>query len=321
MMKNDMQRILVSPLLALTLVSIAFFAGGCATTQGQQTSERQLTFRTPEQAVQAIADLAGTGDFQKAEAVFGPGSAELLQSGDEVADRNSALMAKQKIQEKVAFEDLDAKTRIPVLGNDGWQFPFPLVRVRGGWRFDTQRGREEIINRRIGRDELSTIATLHAIVDAQKEYFDGRHEGRSRAYAARVISTPGKHDGLYWPTREGEKLSPLGPLVAEAVAEGYRKKPENPEPIPYHGYYYRPLAAQGRNAPGGARSYVDAKGVQSKGFAVIAWPAKYGNSGVMSFIVDRQGIVFQKDLGPETSAAAGAIQAYDPDDSWTPTAD
>jgi len=318
-MTNHTQRN-IGPLWAVTLaVAASLVTAGCAAGTTGHATTRQTIFRTPEKAVQAISDLAGTGDVERGEEIFGAGGVELLRSGDDVADRQGALKAKEAIAEKVTFEDLDSKTKIVVIGKQAWQFPIPLVRARGGWRFDTEAGREEMSNRRIGRNELSTIATLHAIVDAQKEYFDARYGGKTKCYAKQVISSEGKRDGLYWPTAAGEKQSPLGPLIGEATAEGYSK--HGAEPVPYHGYYYRPLTAQGRNAPGGAKSYLDAKGLQTQGFAILAWPAKHGSSGVMTFIVGKQGLVFQKDLGAGTSSAAAGIKAYDPDDSWVPTAD
>ena len=306
--------------LALVLSGLAAMAAlaGCSATN-TATHEGQVTFATPEKAVAALGAFAGTGDIKRAEEIFGASGVELLRSGDDVADRQGALHAKELIQEKVAFEEKDKKTTVALFGNEAWPFPIPLVKERGGWRFDTEAGREEIENRRIGRNELSVLATLHAVVDAQREYFAGRHDGRSRTYAQRVISTKGKQDGLYWPTPEGKPASPLGPFVAEATAEGYSSG--NTEPKPYHGYYYRILTAQGANAPGGAKSYLDARGAMTNGFAMIAWPAKYGNSGVMTFVVDQRGLVYQKDLGDETASAAAAITAFDPDESWTPTGD
>lgn len=305
--------------IALGLVPVALSAmtalSGCATGGGHG----QMTFGTPEKAVLALGAAAGSGDQKKLEEIFGRDSAEVLSSGDDVADQQGALKARDAIAQKVTFEDRDSKTKVAVIGDDAWPFPIPLVKERGGWRFDTEAGVEEIENRRVGRNELSVLATLHAIVDAQAEYFAGRHDGRTKTYAGKLISSDGKQDGLYWPTPEGKPESPLGPLVADAEAEGYT--PGEGEPEPYHGYFYRILKAQGASAPGGAKSYVDGKGAMTKGFAVVAWPAKYGSSGVMTFVVDRKGIVFQKDLGEETATAAAAITAFDPDDSWNPTAD
>lgn len=318
-MQNDIGHVLI----ALGFAGIAALSG-CAATNTEQAAalavaSGQATFRTPEEAIQALDALAGSGDAKRAEELFGASGVELIGSGGAVADRNSALEVKRLIREKVAFEDGQDQTKVALFGNEAWPFPIPLVKERGGWRFDAEGGREEIENRRIGSNELSVLATLHATVDAQEEYFAGRHGGRSRTYAKRFFSTAGKQDGLYWPTDENEPASPLGPLVAEATEEGYSAN--NTEPQPYHGYYYRLLTAQGPNAPGGAKSYLDAKGALTKGFAIIAWPAEHGNSGVMTFVVNEQGLVFQKNIGAETGTAAAAITAFDPDESWEPTGD
>ena len=275
------------------------------------------TYSTPEEAVQAIADLAGSGDAKKAEEIFGPGGVEFLKSGDEAADREDALRVKALIQDKVAFEDVGDSMKIAVLGKDGWRFPLPLVLEKDRWRFDAETGREELLNLRIGRNELLVLASLHAYVDAQREYFSQARDGKKPVYARRFLSSEGAHDGLYWPVAEGEQESPLGLLYAQAAGD---RKPEA-GPVPFNGYNFRILEAQGKSAPGGERSYVDRHGRMTLGFAAVATPAKYGNSGVMTFLVNQQGIIFQKDLGAETEAAVAAITAYDPDESWTPTGD
>lgn len=314
-------RTMLVPLAFAGLIALA----GCAATDAELPStapavaDGQTRFRTPEEAVQALAQFAASGGTAGADELFGPGGTDLVQSGDPVADRNAALDVKRLIDEKVAFEHIDDDTVIPVFGNEDWPFPVPLVREASGWRFDTETGREEVANRRIGRNELSVLATLHAAVDAQMEYFAGAHGGRPGNYAQRFFSTEGMRDGLYWPTGEDEPASPLGPLIAEATGEGYSIN--NAEPKPYHGYYFHLLTAQGPSAPGGAMSYLDADGEMTKGFAVIAWPAEHGDSGVMTFLVNERGMVFQKDLGAETSTAATAITAFDPDDTWDPTGD
>jgi hypothetical protein len=275
------------------------------------------TYASPEDAVQAIADLAGTGDTAKAEEIFGAGGAELLRSGDEAADREDALRVKEAILEKVAFEDDGETTKIAVFGNDGWRFPFPLVSENGRWRFDAKAGEEELLNRRIGRNELEALASLHAYVDAQREYSSQSRDGKPASFARRVWSSEGAHDGLHWAAADGEEESPLGPLFAEAALEGASEA----GPQPFNGYYFRILEAQGKNAPGGEHGYLDDQGVMTRGFGAVAWPAKHGNSGVMTFQVNQQGIIFQKDLGAETETAAAAITAYDPDESWAPTPD
>jgi hypothetical protein len=275
------------------------------------------TFSTPEDAVQALAELIGSGDSRKAEVMFGKDGVELLKSGDDVADQEDAARVKAMILEKVAFEDLDEKTKAVVIGNEDWPFAVPLVLEEGRWRFDAAAGREELLNRRIGRNELLALASLHAYVDAQREYRSMGRDGKPAAYARRFRSSEGARDGLYWPVAEGEEESPLGPLYADAADEQLK----DAGPQPFHGYYFRILEGQGKNAPGGERSYLDKKGNMTGGFAAIGRPAKYGNSGIMTFLVNQQGLIFQKDLGADTEAAAAAITAYDPDDSWHPTGD
>ncbi len=296
----------------LTLVGLVVLAALAAC-----SSAPAGTYSTPEEAVQALGDLAGSGDTRKSEEMFGADGVDLLKSGDEAADREDALRVKAMILEKVAFEDLNATTKAAVIGNEGWSFPLPLVLEEGRWRFDAAIGRDELLNRRIGRNELDALASLHAFVDAQREYFARGWGGKPPAYARRVRSSEGAHDGLYWPVAEGEEESPLGPLYAEAADEQMK----DAGPQPFHGYYFRIIEGQGKNAPGGERSYLDKKGRLTRGFAAVARPAKYGNSGIMSFQVNQQGIVFQKDLGAGTDAVVAAISAYDPDESWTPTGD
>lgn len=297
-------------LLTLALASTLLSATGCQSSQAG-------TFDTPEAALQHFAEAVD--DPEAADELLGPGGFDLLRSGDAVADREDVEAVRALILERVAFEEVGEDCRIALLGNDAWEMPIPLVRVDGRWRFDVEAGREETLNRRVGRNELSTLATMRALVDAQREYAAEGRDGQPPAFAQRLHSTPGKHDGLFWAAAEGEPESPLGPLVAEAAEEGYRA--DQSKPVPYHGYYYRLLTEQGPHAPGGKRSYLDGQGRLTAGFAYVAWPATYGNSGVMTFLVNRQGIVFQKDLGAQTATIASALRAFDPDPSWTPTSD
>lgn len=276
-------------------------------------------FATPEAALRELADLVGTQDRARAERLFGQDGPELLRSGDEVADREDSLRVQQFIRERIAFEERGADTRIALLGNDGWPFPIPLVREGGAWRFDVVAGSEELANRRIGRNELSTIASLHAYVDAQREYASESRDGEPRSYARTIFSSAGKHDGLYWPSAEGEPESPLGPLFAEAASAGYTRGADGPQQ--FHGYTFRVLTQQGGQAPGGAKSFIDEHGRMTGGFALLAWPAKYGSSGWMTFVVGPQGISYQKDFGPETGTAVAELSVFDPDSSWEPTGD
>lgn len=275
------------------------------------------TFATPEEAVRQL--VVAAEDDKAAEELLGAGGFSLLRSGDDVADRQDFEAVVELVHQELTFEDLGEGRKIALLGRERWELPIPLVQEAGAWRFDVEAGREEILNRRIGRNEISTIATLRALVEAQHEYAAEGHDGNPAAYARRILSSTGRHDGLYWPAAEGAAPSPLGPLVAEASQEGYGSGARRPNP--YHGYYFHLLTAQGKSAPGGARNYADGKGQLTGGFAVVAWPATYDNSGVMTFLVNQQGIVFQNDLGPDSARAAERIQAYDPDASWTPTGD
>jgi hypothetical protein len=290
----------------LQLLALALLLPGCAAPLA--------TFESPAAAIQALVDSAE--DRARAEELLGPGGFDMLLSGDEVADKDDIDAVRALIKEKVAFEANGDMVKA-LLGNDEWPLPLPLVKAGNRWRFDVEAGADEILNRRIGRNELDAIDTLRACVEAQREYaaLPG-HDGI--VYAAKWYSTAGQKDGLYWPAAEGEEPSPLGPLLVEAAAEGYRRA-EDGEPTPYHGYYYRILTSQGANAPGGARDYADKDGKLRSGFAFLAWPATHGNSGVKTFVVNQQGIVFERDLGPETAELAKKITSYDPDESWEPT--
>ncbi len=289
----------------------------CAGSTWACASPQPRRFATPDAAMQALADLAGSGDMQQAEAIFTPDGVSLLASGDPADDREDALAVKALILQKVAFEDRDG-SKIALIGNDGWPLAIPLAPHDGGWCFDIEAGREELLNRRIGRNELLALASLRACVDAQLEYFAQSHDSRPPAFARRFVSSAGLHDGLYWPAAEGQPESPIGPLLADADMEA---RIAGGGSAPFNGYFFRILDAQGAQAPGGARSYLDAAGLMTKGFAVVAWPAKPGNSGVMSFLVDRNGIIYEKDLGPDTATTVAAITAFDPDLTWTPTSD
>jgi len=301
----------MNTLQGLCLATLGLMLYGCA------SAPPAGCFATPEEAVHRLA--AASDDRAAAEELLGPGGFDLLASGDQVSDREEVEHVRAMILERVSFEDVGTDCKIARLGSEDWELPIPLVRDGEHWRFDVEAGREEVLNRRVGRNELLTLATLRAVVEAQFEYASESRDGLPRAFAQRLFSSEGKHDGLYWPAAEGEAQSPLGPLVADAAEEGYARA--DAKPTPFHGYFFRPLSTQGAHAPGGARSYLDAQGRQVHGFALLAWPATYGNSGVMSFMVNKQGIVFQKDLGVETAQAAAAITVYDPDSSWMPTED
>ena len=300
-------RPLASILIALMLLAAPGLCGLADAAQRQ--------FATPEEAFTALVDAIKANDRKALLAMLGSDGGPLVSSGDEVADRNTGQRFAAEYDRAHRFEGGGGKVVLYV-GQDDFPFPIPLVPDGPAWRFDTRAGKEEIVNRRIGRNELDTIQVCLAYVDAQREYYsEDRNADGLREYARDFASTPGKHDGLFWEARPGEKPSPLGPLVAGARAAGYGPG-RGRGGAPYHGYYYRILTAQGPDAPGGAYDYL-ARGRMIGGFALVAFPAQYGVSGVMTFIVNQDGIVYQKDLGPNTAALARAIKQFNPDSSWT----
>jgi hypothetical protein len=278
-------------------------------------AEQQRRFASPEEAAQALVAAIRSEDLKALTNVLGPGSDEIVESGDAVADKARRARFVKAYEESSRLVRLgDAKAVLNV-GKDDWPFPVPIVKDGKAWRFDTNEGREEILNRRIGRNELAVIRVLQAYVDAQREYYLRNPQGdKLLQYAQRIASSEGKRDGLYFPTEKGEKLSPLGPLVESARAVGY-KKAEGGQRTPYFGYHYQILTGQGPNARGGAYDYV-VQGKMIGGFALVAWPASYENTGVMTFLVNHEGVVFEKDLGPETAATAPGIKRFDPDKTW-----
>jgi hypothetical protein len=281
-----------------------------------QAASAQRTFDSPEAAAKALADAVRAQDANAVLAVVGPSSKSWISSGDPVADREAwkKFLAGYDKKNSIA-KDGDTKAMLAV-GDDDWPFPAPLVNKAGKWAFDAEAGREEVINRRVGRNELDTIQTMLAVVDAQRIYASKDPDGNGVPdYAASFMSAPGKKDGLYWDTKEGEPQSPLGPLVGAASAQGYAKQAQGSKPQAYHGYYYRIITRQGKDAAGGAYDY-KVKGKLFGGFAVVAYPASYGVSGVQTFIVNHEGVVYEKDLGASTSSAAAAMSAYNPDKTW-----
>jgi hypothetical protein len=279
----------------------------------QAESIKQQSFSTPEEAAESLVDAVREHDLNRMLAVLGPGSRELISSGDEASDRTGREKFLRAYNEMNTLQQKSADTMILSVGADNWPMPIPVVKKGSTWVFDTQKGRQEILNRRIGRNELCVMDVLYAFVDAQHEYAtkDCGASGKVE-FAQRIISTEGKHDGLYWEAKEGEEESPLGPLVAQAAEEGYA----NPNLQPFHGYYFKILKGQGKHADGGAYNYL-VKEKMILGFAIIACPAEYGNSGVMTFMVNQQGIIYQKNLGKNTKRTAEAIKIFNPDKTWT----
>jgi hypothetical protein len=271
------------------------------------------TFATPEEGSIALADAVRSGDPQRLLSVVGPSSKNWIFSGDDVSDRADWKKFLELYDAKHALDKSASGSAVVTVGKDAWPFPAPLVKTPAGWHFDSEAGRMEVLKRRVGRNELDTIQTLLAIVDAQREYVrvDNDKDGFT-TYAKLFRSSPGKKDGLYWPVAPGEPQSPLGPLLAEAAKAGY----STGDVVPYHGYLFRMLTAQGPAAHGGAFDYL-VRGKLFGGFAVVAWPSKYANSGIMTFIVNHEGIVFQRDLGDDTAGRVAKITRFDPDKSWT----
>jgi hypothetical protein len=275
----------------------------------------QKTFPSADAAVAAVVDDLKSDNIRDLMAIFGPGAERLLNSGDPVADHQARERFVANYDDAHRLEETKDGA-VLVIGKEDWPVPIPLRKVGDLWSFDTEAGEQQIIDRRIGRNELDTIQTMLAYVDAQQDYADWTRQNTGTAeYAQRILSRPGKRDGLYWPATAGEPESPMGPLVAEAQKEGYRGSAAARGRTAYHGYYFKVVTGQGANAPGGAADYI-VHGKMIGGFGLVAWPAHYGDSGVMTFVVNHDGTVYQKNLGPETAAVAEAMTRYDPDASW-----
>jgi hypothetical protein len=301
-----------SGLLGLALVSFMMVLPGRLPAAGEER------FASPEAAVDVLKTAVEVSDTNRLHAIFGP-DAHALVSIDVVEAHEERELFMRRVKERINLVAASDSKQELQLGADGWPFPVPLVRQDGKWFFDIDAGREEILNRRIGVNELGAIQVCRAYAQAQREYASVDRDGDEvLEYAQHLRSTPGTHDGLYWSTKTGDELSPLGPLVAQAREEGYRQQTKILTEVqsPYHDYYFKILTAQGKHAPGGKYNYV-INGHMIAGFALVAWPAEWGNTGVMTFIVNQQGKVYQKNLGPKTASIARALSAYDPDPAWT----
>ena len=276
---------------------------------------KQKGFATPDEAVKAFAAAMESNDEKELLSIFGTAAKELISSGDPVSDKQRREMFISDYNRKNKLVQEGSRMVLNV-GEKDWPFPVPLVKKGDQWFFDTKAGKEEILNRRIGENELSTVQTLLAIVDAQREYaMNDRDNDGLLEYAEKFGSDPGRKNGLYWKTNPGEEPSPLGELVADARAEGYGRTGLKQGPIPFHGYYFRILKKQGKHAAGGAFDYV-VKNNMIGGFAVVAYPAAYGSSGVMTFVVNHEGVVYEKDLGKNTAKTAKEMNSFDPDQTW-----
>jgi hypothetical protein len=295
-------------LLVLCLLSMG------ATSVAMGAAARQQRFSTPEEGVQALLEAAQKNDTKALLAVLGPEAKGLVDTGDSVANQTSFERFVKAYEEGHTLAQAGDTKAVLQMGKDEWPFPIPLIKDSAGWRFDTPAGKAELLNRRIGRNELDVIQVCLAYVDAQREYYTRNPMNAALLqYASKFVSTQGKRDGLYWETSDNEPPSPLGSMVAQARREGYKRAAG--KPVPYHGYYYKILTGQGTDAPDGAYDYI-VRGQMIGGFALVAYPAEYGSSGIMTFIVNHEGVVYEKDLGPNTAATARAMTKFNPDKTW-----
>jgi hypothetical protein len=304
------------PFLAATILVLGFVLGVDPSIARAQ-SANEKTFASPGEAALAFYNAAKAGDSAALNAMLGSNADKILHTGDNVADKNaiSDFIRNYDQMHRVVIEPDETATLY--MGANNWPMPVSLVKNSGGqWYFDTATGIKEILYRRIGRNENDAIQVLQSLVDAQQEYASTIHDDEKvKHYASKLFSDEGKHNGLYWKTADNETPSPVGPLLAAAFDEGYRR--QQGQPTPFHGYIYRPLTKQGSAAKGGARDY-NVNGLLTKGFSFLAYPAEYRNSGVMTFIVNQDGVVYQKDLGEDTAKLAAAFSEYNPDKTWDP---
>jgi len=316
-MSHQVRRTIVPASLALFLAFLIPLISCAKSETAAAADSSQRTFASPEEAGKALLDAAKSGDQDTVLAVFGPGSKEVIYSGDATQDKETASRFVSAYDKMNRWRKLDENRQELIIGADNFTFPIPLKKNDSGrWYFDTAAGKDEILARRIGRNELSAIAVSGALADAQHEYFSESHpDRRGKQYALKFISDTGTQNGLYWESAEGQPKSPLGPLVAFATREGYSAQAKSHQP--FHGYYFRILNRQGKHAQGGAKDYLS-NGEMVRGFAFVAFPAEYGNSGIMTFIVNQNGVVYQKDLGKDTKEVAAAMTTFDPDRSWAP---
>jgi len=291
-------------------VAAATLLTACLPIRSIAQQQGQKTFSSAEEASAALASAAEKNDEKAMLDILGPDGKQLVSSGDATEDTNNrANFAQKYYQMHRLVREPDGTTTL-YIGAENWPAPLPLINKGNSWYFDTEAGKREILYRRVGENEMGTIGVLRQLVAAEKEYYSTQQN----EYAKQIFSDDGQHNGLYWKVAAGEPASPIGPLVAQAVAEGYVKG-RNSSPTPYRGYYYHILTGQGANAPGSAKSYV-VDGKMTGGFAFVAYPAEYRSSGVMTFIVGADGVVYQKDLGSRTEVVAKAMKEYNPSSSW-----
>ena len=322
-------KLTITTSLKISLVTFAIFISGLlglslhAATSAKTdaaSQPKQKEFDTPQQAVDSLLQAAGTFDVSALKEILGPDSADLVTSEDPVMDKDRAIAFAAKAKEKssVEIDKQNPNHATLVVGNDDFPLPIPIVKQKGKWFFDTKAGREEILNRRVGENELNAIAICRGFDEAQHEYAQEKHDNsKVNQYAQMIISTPGKHDGLAWQNPDGSWEGPVGETVAKALEQGYSN---TGQPQPYHGYYFKVLKGQGPDAPLGQMDFV-VKGAMIGGFALAAAPAQYRVTGVQTFIVGPSGVVYQKDLGPDTLKIFQSTDRYDPDKTWSVTDD
>jgi hypothetical protein len=292
------------------LAAVAILLTACFPIRSKAQQPGQKTFSSPEDATNALVTAAQNNDEKAMLDILGPDGKQIVSSGDETEDSESRANFVRRYEQMHRLVKEPDGTTVLYIGAENWPTPIPLVKQGNSWYFDTEAGKREILYRRVGRNELSTIGVCQELVAAQKEYYSTQHN----EYAKEIFSDEGQHNGLYWKAAVGEPQSPVGPLVAAAFPKGYAKNQDG-SPTPYRGYYYRMLTRQGKNGPGGAKSYL-LNGKMAEGFAFLAYPAEYRSSGVMTFIVNQDGVVYQKDLGKKTEVLAKAMKEYNPNSSW-----
>lgn len=292
------------------IAAVAILLAGPLATRSLAQDPGQKTFASPADATTALVTAVQSNDAQAILAILGPDAKQIVSSGDDTEDTNSRVNFVEKYQEMHRLVKEPDGTVTLYIGAENWPTPIPLVNANNSWYFDTESGKKEILYRRVGENEISTIDVCRQLAAAENEY----HSSQQGEYAPKIISDDGQHNGLYWKVADGGQESPIGPLVAGAVAEGYTKD-QNGAPTPYHGYYFHALTRQGKHAQGGSKDYI-VDGKMTAGFAFVAYPAEYRSSGVMTFIVGPDGVVYQKDLGPDTVTIARNLKEYNPDSSW-----
>jgi hypothetical protein len=302
-------------ILLASILAIPAFTAARAEEKQKTEPAKPRVFVTPEEGVKALLEATKTDDHAALREIFGSDVDEIL-SGDKVQEASELTTVSKAIAQMCNLSKEGADKVILNIGSENWPFPIPLVKKEGQWQFDVAAGKDEIVNRRIGDDELNTLDVMRHYVDAQREYASVDRDGNGvLKYAQKILSTPGKQDGLFWDPADGEGQSPFGPLIAEATVQGYSAKNTSDTPVAFHGYYYKVLRAQGAAAPGGKYNYI-INGNMIAGFALVAWPSIYGQSGIMTFVVNQQGKVYQKNCGPKTAAIAADMTEYNPDKSW-----